>query len=193
MEGWISLHRKILNWEWYSDANTFRLFIHLLLQANHEDKKWKGQTINKGQLITSLEHLSNQLNLSKQQIRTSINKLKSTHEITVKSTNKFTLITIEKYSEYQNIQKENNTLNNTQSNIEITNKQQTNNKQITTNNNDNNDNNDNNNIYLYLLNKYKVENRRSFSEYMKKTKSLREDEKWNLLTKAEQTRLMSEI
>ena len=190
MEGWISLHRKILDWEWYSDANTFRLFIHLLLQANHEDKKWKGQTINKGQLITSLEHLSNQLNLSKQQIRTSINKLKSTHEITVKSTNKFTLITIEKYSEYQNIQKENNTLNNTQSNIEITNKQQTNNKQITTNNNDNNNN---NNIYLYLLNKYKVENRRSFSEYMKKAKALREDEKWNLLTKAEQTRLMSEI
>lgn len=41
MEGWISLYRKILNWEWYSDANTFRLFIHLLLQANHEEKNGK--------------------------------------------------------------------------------------------------------------------------------------------------------
>lgn len=49
------------------------------------------------------------------------------------------------------------------------------------------------NIYLYLFNKYKVENRRSFSEYMKKTKALRADEKWDLLTKEEQTRLMSEI
>jgi hypothetical protein len=49
------------------------------------------------------------------------------------------------------------------------------------------------NIYLYLLNKYKVENRRSFLEYMKKTKALREDEKWNLLSKEEQTKLMSEI
>lgn len=49
------------------------------------------------------------------------------------------------------------------------------------------------NIYLFLLNKYKVENRRSFSEYMQKTKALREDEKWNLLSREEQTRLMSEI
>lgn len=56
-----------------------------------------------------------------------------------------------------------------------------------------NTNNNDNNIYLYLFNKYKVENRRSFSEYMKKTKALREDENWNLLTKEEQTRLMSEI
>jgi hypothetical protein len=49
------------------------------------------------------------------------------------------------------------------------------------------------NIYLYLFNKYKVENRRSFSEYMQKTKALKKDEKWILLSKEEQTKLMSEI
>ena len=33
MSGWIKLHRKITEWEWYSDANTFRVFMHLLLTA----------------------------------------------------------------------------------------------------------------------------------------------------------------
>ena len=130
MEGWICLHRKMLDWEWYSDANTFRLFIHLLLLANHEEKKWKGQVIKRGQLITSSEHLAEDLKLSRQQIRTSINKLKSTSEITTKSTNRFLLITIEKYGEYQDKQKEINQQNNQQLNNQITNKQPTDNQQI---------------------------------------------------------------
>ena len=48
--GWLKLHRKISEWEWYTDGNTFRLFLHLLLNANFEDKKWKGITIKKGEL-----------------------------------------------------------------------------------------------------------------------------------------------
>lgn len=54
-------------------------------------------------------------------------------------------------------------------------------------------NNNDNNIYLYLLNKYKVESRQNFSEYMKKVKELRNDEKWDLLTKEEQVKIISEI
>lgn len=101
MEGWICLYKKLINWEWYQDGNTCRLFIHLLLLANYEDKTWQGQLIKRGQLITSSEHLAKDLNLSRQQVRTAINKLKSTSEITTKSTNKYTLITIEKYEDYQ--------------------------------------------------------------------------------------------
>lgn len=56
-----------------------------------------------------------------------------------------------------------------------------------------NTNNNDNNIYLYLLNKYRVEDRRNFSEYMKRTKALREDEYWDSLNKEEQMKLMSEI
>ena len=107
MEGWIKLHRKILDWEWYKDYP-------------------KGQQINKGQLITSIAHLSEQTGLSSQQVRTALEKLKSTNEITYKATNKNTLVTIENYSLYQS-QEEIATSKITN---KITNEQQTNNNNI---------------------------------------------------------------
>jgi len=83
MEGWIKIHRKMLEWEWYNDNNTKILFLHLLLTANHKDKKWQGKIIKRGQKITSIQHLADETNLTVQQIRTSLNKLKSTGEITI--------------------------------------------------------------------------------------------------------------
>ena len=44
-DGFIKLHRKIIDWEWYDDINTKTLFIHILLMANFEDKKWHGETV----------------------------------------------------------------------------------------------------------------------------------------------------
>lgn len=61
------------------------------------------------------------------------------------------------------------------------------------NNKRNTDNKYNNIIYLYLLNKYRVENRKNFNEYMKKARELRNDEKWNELTRDEQQKILSEI
>lgn len=146
MEGWICLYKKLINWEWYQDGNTCRLFIHLLLLANYEDKRWHGILIKRGQLITSSEHLAKDLNLSRQQIRTAINKLKSTNEITTKSTNKYTLITIEKYEDYQNKEDKSNQQESQQLN-----------NQITTTNNITNKQNINktklNLLYLYLTEK----------------------------------------
>lgn len=125
--GWIKLFRKFTEWEWYSDSNTSRLFIHLLLKANYENKKWQGNIIERGQRLTSLSSLASELNLSSQQVRTSLKKLESTDDISVESTNRFTLITISKYDIYQE--------ENSNDNKQITNKEQTNNKQITTNKN----------------------------------------------------------
>lgn len=144
MEGWIKLHRKFIDWEWYKDKNTKILFIHLLLLANHKENKWQGQIIDRGQLVTSIKHLSKECGLTLQQTRTALNKLKSTNEITSKSTSKYSLITIVNYSVYQDGQEENNIQNNIQNNKQITNEQQTNNKQITTNKNIKNINNGNN-------------------------------------------------
>lgn len=78
MDGWICLFKKIINWEWYQDSNTFKLFIHLLLLANYEDKYWKGVLIKRGQLVTSREHLATGAGLSEQNVRTSLKKLQQT-------------------------------------------------------------------------------------------------------------------
>ena len=122
--GFIVINRKILKWEWYHDTNTLRLFVHLLLTANWEDKKWNGMVIKRGEFITSRKHLAKDTGLSEQQVRTALNKLISTNEITKTTTNKYTLITINNYKKYQNYTPPNNQ--------QITTKQPTNNQQITT-------------------------------------------------------------
>jgi len=66
--GWIKLHRQILNWEWYSDTNTFRLFLHLLLTANFKDQKYQGKLIKKGTLITGRDKLSYETGLSVREV-----------------------------------------------------------------------------------------------------------------------------
>ena len=118
--GWIKIHYNLLNWEWYDDINTKTLFLHLLLMANWKDKKWHGILIKRGSFVTSLGKLANQTGLSVQNVMTSLNKLKSTHEITSKTTNKYTYITINNFNDYQ------------ETTNKLTNNQQTTNKQLTT-------------------------------------------------------------
>ena len=101
LNGFIKVHRKLLRWGWYTDYVVKDLFIHLLLLANFKDTQWMGKTIRRGQAVTSYAHLARDLGFTVQQIRTAMNKLKSTGEITTQSTNKYTIVTIEKWSEYQ--------------------------------------------------------------------------------------------
>lgn len=102
MDNWfIKIHRQILDWEWYDDINTCRLFLHLLLKANYEDSKWHWIEIKRGQRLTSLANLAKETWLTIQQIRTSITKLKSTQEITHETTSTFSLINLINYDKYQ--------------------------------------------------------------------------------------------
>lgn len=102
-DGYIKLHRSITKWEWYTDANTARLFIHLLLTVNHFPQKWRGIVIERGQRVTSYKELSNELRLSERSVRTAINHLKSTHELTLSTTSKYGLYTINNYEKYQEV------------------------------------------------------------------------------------------
>lgn len=99
--GWIKLHRQILEWEWYRDTNTFRLFLHLLLKANFKDKNHKGKLVKKGFLITGREQLSFETGLSVREIRTCLERLKKTNEIAINSNSKGTEIEILNYDKYQ--------------------------------------------------------------------------------------------
>ena len=127
--GWIKLHRKIQDWEWYQNSEMVHLFLHFLLLANHEPGKWQGQQIETGQFITGRIELSQKTGISQQTIRTCIARLKSTNEITVKSTNKFSIITLVKWKDYQ-IKGQSST---TKSTSQLTNEQPTTNQQLTTN------------------------------------------------------------
>lgn len=99
--GFITLHRKLTEWEWYKDVPTFKLFTHLLLSANHKPKKWKGIFVNRGEIITGRFDLARDTGLSEQEVRTAKKKLKSTNEIAIKATNKYSIIKLVNYSLYQ--------------------------------------------------------------------------------------------
>jgi hypothetical protein len=140
-QGWVKLHRSILEWEWYSDINTKVLFLHLLLKSNHKDKKFQGMTVNRGQVVTGLSILSLETSLSVQRLRTSLSKLKSTNEITIETSTKGTVITIVNYDFYQ-ISDDDQQAQQQTSNKQSTSDQQTINKRSTTNKNEKKDKNE---------------------------------------------------
>jgi hypothetical protein len=129
--GWIKLHREFTKFEWYQDANTMRLFLHLLITANHKKAKWQGNVIDRGQLITSHANLANDLGLTIQNVRTSLLKLKKSENLTIKSTSKFTLLSVCNYDTYQS----QDSPTNTPTNRRLTDDQQTTHNQLTTNKN----------------------------------------------------------
>lgn len=125
--GFISLHRSILNWEWYRDVNTCRLFIHLLLRANYENRRVRGGTVKRGQVSTTVRKLAEETSLTPQKVRTALEHLKSTHEITYSANPQGIAITIKNYEKYQtvtqkvtsNTRKKSNTLTNEQHTLAI--------------------------------------------------------------------------
>lgn len=128
--GWVKIHRKIMDWEWYDDHDTTRLFIHLLLLASHEDRQWHGMTIKRGQVLTSLADLAQGTSLSVRKIRTSMTRLKSTSNLTSKTTNKFSLITICNYESYQDKKDASDKQNDKQNDNQTTSKRQTNTQEL---------------------------------------------------------------
>ena len=100
-KGWIKIHRKFLTWEWYTDEKTKSVFLHLLLNANIKPTKWKGIQLERGELIRTLPTLSEELNMSVQEIRTAISHLKSTGEITDRLTGKIRVLKVCNYGIYQ--------------------------------------------------------------------------------------------
>ena len=101
MSGWIKIHRKITDWGWYQDDHTFRVFMHLLFTANYEDREYMGHQIPRGSAVTGYYALAETLAISVQNARTAISHLKSTGEVTVKVTSKFSIVTLVKYEDYQ--------------------------------------------------------------------------------------------
>jgi hypothetical protein len=126
MEGWIKLHRKFNEWEWYNISEMVHLFIHLLINANSKDGEWRGVILKRGQILTGLHSLHESTKISIQTIRTCLKRLEKTSEINIQVTNKYSIITICKYEDYQSEK----ITTNKQPNKQLTsNQQSTNNKQ----------------------------------------------------------------
>ncbi|EUR30665.1 primosome subunit DnaD [Staphylococcus aureus SJOS6061] len=154
MTGWISIDRSIQNHWLFKEKRTFSKFeawIYLLMEANHSKAKMpignQIVTVERGQRLTSILTLSDLFNWSRFKVKTFLDLLESDGMLEVKTTSKYTLITIVNYDFYQSEQGRNQHQNDIkptskqhQSNINPTSKQH----QTNTNNNDNKDNNEKN-------------------------------------------------
>ncbi|MBQ2758230.1 MAG: hypothetical protein IKJ88_09020 [Clostridia bacterium] len=99
---YIKLDRGIIHWAWYTDADTFRVFIHLLIKANIEDFPFCNVIIRRGSLATSNGSVAEELRISVGRVRKAMGHLKETGEIKTKIYNKFQVVTIVNYDFYQN-------------------------------------------------------------------------------------------
>lgn len=99
--GYIRIYRKLQDWEWYSDPNTKAVFLHCLLMANWEPKRIKGIEYKRGQFSQTHPEMAKKLGLSVQQVRTAIEHLELTGEITVQRTSNHRVITVQNYDFYQ--------------------------------------------------------------------------------------------
>ncbi|EOA9090824.1 TPA: DnaD domain protein [Staphylococcus aureus] len=148
------MDRSIQNHWLFKEKRTFSKFeawIYLLMEANHSKAKVpignQIVTVERGQRLTSILTLSDLFNWSRFKVKTFLDLLESDGMLEVKTTSKYTLITIVNYDFYQSEQGRNQHQNDIkptskqhQSNINPTSKQH----QTNTNNNDNKDNNEKN-------------------------------------------------
>ena len=100
MEWFIQLHKKICEWEWYTDVPTCKLFFHILLKCNYKEVKWRWEIIKPWDFITSLEHLSQETWLTVRQVRTALEHLEKTWEVTKQSTSQYTILTLTNWASY---------------------------------------------------------------------------------------------
>ena len=134
---YIKLFRQMLDWGWYGDTNTVRVFLHILLRANYEESEYLGHKIAAGECVFGYNAWSKELGLSVRQLRTAIEHLKSTSEIRVRTTNRFSIITVVKW-EFWQVEEG---LNDKQTTSQPTSKRQTADKQATTSKESKNTNN----------------------------------------------------
>lgn len=117
-QGWIKLHRKIIdNWIW-EDPEKLRAWIDILLMVNHEEKQipFNGHVINieRGQKLTSITKLADRWKWSRNMTWRFIRTLIEAGMVTAIRTRSGTLLTVVNYDVYQGQQNANRTKNRTQ-------------------------------------------------------------------------------
>lgn len=142
MDGWIKLHRKIMDTPLYLSEPFTRMqaWIDLLLLANHKEGffyvRGNKVVVGRGQIGTSSRTLANRWQWSRGKVERFLQDLEESGQIKPQKTNVITLISICNYDEYQNAEPQNEP--------QTSHRQTTNEPQTDPNKNDNNVNNANN-------------------------------------------------
>lgn len=109
----VKLHHKLKSWGWADDPNMVALWVRILLEANWKDEEWHGVIYERGSFPTSYAKLSQDTGISIQTVRTCLERLKKSGEVTCVSTSAGTKIIVNKWGFYQGTDDEDNMPDNT--------------------------------------------------------------------------------
>lgn len=133
--GWFKTYRSICDSAVFQDPKVLKLWIYILANAEYKDYTTITNggivSVKKGQLITGRKKLSLETDFSEEQIRRMLKILSDLGNIEIKTTNKYSVITVVNWGKYQD-DSENSTNKQPTNNQQITNKQPTDNQQTTT-------------------------------------------------------------
>jgi hypothetical protein len=147
VEGWIKLHRKLLeNPIVCKDADHLAVWTYLLLKATHRERDsiFKGEriTLKPGQLIAGRKSIASFLKINEIKVQRILKLLENEHQIEQQTSNRNRLITILNWGLYQG--------NEQQDEQQMNNKRTTDEQQMNTYKNIKNDKNDKKNIYAHF-------------------------------------------
>jgi len=129
---YIKLDRKMLEWEWRDYPEMVALWVYILLKANYKANKWHGEEFPEGTFPTSLDRLSADTGLSVRTVRTCLERLNESGEISIESTKKGTKIKVTKWADFQGSTDDYDMATDTQTDKQVANNRQTTDKQPTT-------------------------------------------------------------
>ena len=88
-----------------SAPNASHVFMHLLMRSNFAKRKSSARyqcvELSPGDVLIGTEELAEKAGMSRQSIRTALEYLKNTERITIKSTNRYSIVSIVNWDTYQ--------------------------------------------------------------------------------------------
>jgi hypothetical protein len=100
-EGWIKVFRSLPAWRWYKDANTKSLYLHLLLNACIRPTPFMDFVLQPGEYVSTVRALAYELNMSDKAVRVAMSHLIATNDMAIKTTNKYTIFSVQNWEKYQ--------------------------------------------------------------------------------------------
>lgn len=108
MEGWIKLHRSLLNHRHYKQKRTFseyEAWIDMILLANYTDKvvdvEGNQVQVKRGSFLTSQKKLADRWQWDKRKVVSFLKDAESENEIRVLTEKRWTIISVRNYEKYQ--------------------------------------------------------------------------------------------
>ncbi len=103
---WVKIYDSILDWRWHHKPEYVSFMLHCLLKANPKPTKWETIELEKGQFVTSMKSMCESVGITERTYRTIVKNLTDCGFLTVKTTNKYSVVTICNYATYQHKKEE---------------------------------------------------------------------------------------